>query len=145
MERGEVKGRCGWSWSSVKSTHPAWLAEKKINVLVQLALAKHPDLPDVPLITDLAKTDEQRQVLKLIFARQVMGRPYLAPPALPKDRVDTLRKAFMDTMRDPEFLADAEKSQLEINPVSGDEIEKLVKEVYATPPEVVQKAAQFLK
>ena len=145
MERGEVKGRCGWSWSSVKSTHQAWMTDKKINVLVQLALAKHPDLPDIPLITDLAKTDEQRQVLKLIFARQVMGRPYLAPPGLPKDRVEALRKAFMDTMRDKDFLADAEKSQLEITPVAGDEIERLVKEVYATPPEIAQKAGQLLK
>ena len=145
MERGEVKGRCGWSWSSVKSTHPAWIVEKKINVLVQLALTKHPDLPDVPLIADLAKTDAQKQVLKLIFARQVMGRPFLAPPGLPDDRVGALRKAFMDTMRDGEFLADAEKSGLEINPVGGEEIEKLVKEVYATPPGIAQKAAALLK
>jgi len=145
MERGEVKGRCGWSWSSVKSTHPAWIAEKKINVLVQLALTKHPDLPDVPLIVDLAKTDEDRQVLKLIFARQVMGRPFLGPPGLPPERVEALRKAFMDTMRDKDFLADAEKSQLEINPVAGDALEKLVKEVYATPPAVAQRAATILK
>ena len=77
MERGEVQGRCGWSWSSVKSTHQKWLDEKKFTILVQLALDKHPDLPDVPLIIDLAKTDEQRQILKLIFARQVMGRPFV--------------------------------------------------------------------
>ena len=145
MERGEVKGRCGWSWSSVKSTHPAWITEKKINVLVQLALTKHPDLPDVPLITDLAKTDEDRQVLKLIFARQVMGRPFLAPPGVPADRVAALRKAFMDMMTDKDFLADAEKAQLEINPVAGDEIEKLVKELYGTPPAIAQKAAALLK
>jgi tripartite-type tricarboxylate transporter receptor subunit TctC len=145
MERGEVKGRCGWSWSSVKSTHAAWLAEKKINVLVQLALAKHPDLPDVPVIIDLAKTDEQRQVLKLIFARQVMGRPFLGPPGIPADRAAALRKAFMDTMHDKEFLADAEKSKLEINPVDGDELDKLVKEIYATPPAVAQRAAAILK
>ncbi len=81
MERGEVQGRCGWSWSSVKSTHQKWLDEKKFTVLVQLALEKHPDLPDVPLIIDLAKTDEQRQILKLIFARQVMGRPSSDRPA----------------------------------------------------------------
>ena len=80
MERGEVQGRCGWSWSSVKSTHQKWLDEKKFSILVQLALEKHPDLPDVPLIIDLAKTDEQRQILRLIFARQVMGRPFVAPP-----------------------------------------------------------------
>jgi tripartite-type tricarboxylate transporter receptor subunit TctC len=144
MERGELQGRCGWSWSSVKATHGAWIAEKKINVLVQLSLQKHPELPDVPLVTDLAKTDEQRQILRLIFARQVMGRPYLAPPGLSAERVATLRKAFMDTMADPEFLADAEKSQLEINPVSGTEVQKLVDEVYRTPPEVAKKAAQVL-
>jgi len=145
MERGEVQGRCGWSWSSVKSTHPAWVTDKKINILVQLALSKHPDLPDVPLIVDLAKTDEQRNVLKLIFSRQVMGRPFLGPPGIPADRVEALRKAFMDTMRDKDFLADAEKSQLEINPVDGADLEKLVKEIYQTPPQIAQKAAQLLK
>src|SRR5919109_8059 len=117
MERGEVNGRCGWSWSSVKSTHPQWVEQKKINILVQLALAKHPDLPDVPLIVDLAKNDEQKQVLRIIFARQVMGRPFLAPPNVPQDRVAALRTAFMETMKDKDFLAEAEKAQLEITPV----------------------------
>jgi tripartite-type tricarboxylate transporter receptor subunit TctC len=126
MERGEVNGRCGWSWSSVKSTHQTWLRDKKINILVQLALEKHPDLPDVPLVTDLAKTDEQRQVLKLIFARQVMGRPFLAPPGIPQDRVEALRKAFMDALSDKDLLAEADKAQLEINPVAGDRIQDLV-------------------
>ncbi len=145
MERGEVKGRCGWSWSSVKSTHPDWVRDKKINVLVQLALDRHPDLPDEPLVIELAKTDEQKQVLKLIFARQVMGRPYLAPPGIPQDRADALRKAFMDTMQDPDFIADAEKSQLEINPVPGETLQKLVAEIYQTPPAVAQQAAALLK
>jgi tripartite-type tricarboxylate transporter receptor subunit TctC len=144
MERGEVKGRCGWSWSSVMSTHRVWLEEKKMTVLAQLALQKHPDLPDVPLIIDLAKTDEQKQILKLIFARQVMGRPYLAPPGIPADRAEALRKAFMDTMSDKDFLADAEKAQLEITPVDGAALQKLVAEVYATPPEIAQKAAAIL-
>jgi tripartite-type tricarboxylate transporter receptor subunit TctC len=145
MERGEVQGRCGWSWSSVKSTHPAWLKDKKITVLVQLALDKHPDLPDVPLITDLAKDDAQRQVLKLIFARQMIGRPFLAPPALPVDRTAILRKAFIETMQDKDFLADADKAQLEIRPVAGDAVQKLVTEVYATPPEIALRAAALLK
>ena len=144
MERGEVKGRCGWSWSSVKSTHHAWLDEHKMTVLTQLALEKHPDLPDVPLIIDLAKTDEQKQILKLIFARQVMGRPYLAPPGIPADRAEALRKAFMETMADKDFLADAEKAQLEITPVNGEHLQTLVTEIYATPPEVAKKAAEFL-
>jgi tripartite-type tricarboxylate transporter receptor subunit TctC len=145
MERGEVSGRCGWSWSSVKSTHPTWIEQKKVNILVQLALSKHPELPDIPLIVDLAKNDEQRQILKIIFARQVMGRPFLAPPDVPPDRVAALRKAFMDTMNDKEFVAEAEKTQLEITPVSGEEIQKLVRDLYATPPQIAQKAGELLK
>jgi tripartite-type tricarboxylate transporter receptor subunit TctC len=145
MERGEVQGRCGWSWSSVKTTHKKWFDEKKFIVLVQLGLNKHPDLADVPLVVDLAKTDEQRQILKLVFARQVMGRPFIAPPGVPQDRVDALRSAFMATTRDPEYLADAEKTQMEINPVPGDKVQALVKEVYSTPPEIAQKAASFLR
>ncbi len=145
MERGEVQGRCGWSWSSVKSTHQKWLDEKKFTILVQLALEKHSELPDVPLITDLAKTDDQRQILKLIFARQVMGRPFVAPPNVPPERTAALRKAFMDTMKDKDFLADAEKAQLEITPVAGDEIQKLITELYATSPTIAQKAITLLK
>src|SRR5262249_47002768 len=106
---------------------------------------KHPDLPDVPLIVDLAKTEEQRQILKLIFARQVMGRPFLAPPGIPQDRTEALRKAFMDTMADKDFLADAEKAQLEITPVSGRNLQNLVNEVYQTPPEIAKKAAALLQ
>jgi tripartite-type tricarboxylate transporter receptor subunit TctC len=140
MERGEVKGRCGWSWSSVKTTHKDWLDDKRMIVLVQLSLTKHPEMPDVPLVTDFAKTDEQRAILKLIFARNVMGRPYLAPPNLPADRLATLRQAFMDTMKDKDFLAEADKTQLEVNPVSGEDVEKLVKDVYATPPDIIAKA-----
>jgi tripartite-type tricarboxylate transporter receptor subunit TctC len=145
MERGEVMGRCGWSYSSVKTTHPDWLRDKKVNLLVQLALSKHPELPDIPLIVDLAKNDEQKQILKIIFARQVMGRPFLAPPNVPQDRVAALRKAFMDTMNDKDFIAEAEKAQLEITPVSGDELQKLVQELYATPPQIAQKAGDLLK
>jgi len=144
MERGEVQGRCGWSWSSVMSTHKQWYDQKKFTVLMQLALEKHPDLPDVPLIVDLAKTDEQRQLLKLIFARQVMGRPYLAPPGVPKDRADALRKAFMDTMNDKDFRADADKAKMEITPVPGDRLDALVKEIYATPKAIAQKAASII-
>jgi tripartite-type tricarboxylate transporter receptor subunit TctC len=145
LERGEVDGRCGWSWSSVKSTRASWLTDKKITILMQLSLAKHPDMPDVPLITDLAKTEEQRQILRLIFARQALGRPYLAPPGVPADRVEALRKAFMDTMKDKEFLAEADKAQLEITPIDGAALQKLVAEVYQTPPAIALKAAELLK
>jgi tripartite-type tricarboxylate transporter receptor subunit TctC len=145
MERGEVQGRCGWSWSSVKSTHQKSLDDKKFSILVQLALDKHPELPDVPLIIDLAKTEEQRQILRLIFARQAMGRPFVAPPNLPPERAKALRDAFMATMQDKDFLADTAKAQMEITPVDGEKVQALVKEIYATPPEIAQKATALLR
>jgi tripartite-type tricarboxylate transporter receptor subunit TctC len=145
IERGEVQGRCGWSWSSLKATRLNWVMRGRIVVLVQMSLSKHPDLPGVPLIMDLAKTDEQRQIFKMIFARQTMGRPYVAPPELPADRLVALRQAFMDTMTDKDFLYDAEQNKFEINPVSGDQLGALVKEVYQTPPEVVRKAAAMVQ
>ena len=145
MERGEVQGRCGWSWSSVLSTYKRWFDDGSITVLVQMSLNKHPGLPDVPLVMDFAKTDEQKQIFKLIFARQVMGRPYLAPPRVPNDRANALRDAFMRTMEDPEFLGEAEAAQLEITPVSGEQVEKLVMELYKTPKPVAAKAAEFIR
>jgi tripartite-type tricarboxylate transporter receptor subunit TctC len=145
LERGEVDGRCGWSWSSVVSTRAHWVKENKITLLMQLSLQKHPDLPNIPLITELAKTDEQRAILKLIFARQALGRPYLAPPDIPAERVAALRKAFVDTMADKDFLAEAGKAQLEITPVSGEAVQKLVGEVHQTPLEIVKKAVELLK
>jgi tripartite-type tricarboxylate transporter receptor subunit TctC len=145
LERGEVQGRCGWSWSSLKATRLNWVVRKRIVILVQLSLSKHADLPDVPLIMDLAKTDEVRQIFKMIFARQTMGRPYAAPPELPADRLTALRKAFMDTMTDKEFLYDADQNKFEINPVDGDGLEALVNEVYRTPADVMRKAAKMLQ
>jgi tripartite-type tricarboxylate transporter receptor subunit TctC len=144
MERGEVMGRCGWSWSSVIATHKSWIDEKKINVLVQLSLSKHVDLPHVPLIMDFARTQEQKQIFKLVFARQPMGRPLLAPPSIPPERVVVLRQAFMDTMKSGEFLAEAEKMQLEINPVRGDAVQEIVQEAYRTPKAVAAAVAQMV-
>ena len=99
----------------------------------------------MPLIVDLAKTDEQRQILRLIFARQVMGRPFVAPPNVPPARAEALRKAFMDTMQDKDFLADAEKAQMEITPVPGEEIQKLVTTIYGASPEIAKKASAMLR
>ena len=145
MERREVQGRCSWSWTSLKATRRSWVAEKKINLLFQMGLSKHPDLPEIPLIIDLANSVEDRAVLKLIFARQVMAWPYLAPPGIPKDRAEALRRAFMDTMSDKDFLAEAERSALEIRPVTGANIQKLVQQVYGTPTPIAERAADILK
>jgi tripartite-type tricarboxylate transporter receptor subunit TctC len=144
LERGEVQGRCGWSWTSVTATHQPWLDQKKINLLFQMGLSKHHDLPQVPLVLDFARNDEERQILKLIFARQVMAWPYLVPPDVPKDRLETLRTAFMQTMQDADFRAEAVKAGLEISPVPGAEIERLVQELYRTPAAIARKAADLL-
>lgn len=145
MQRGEVEARCGWSWSSIKSGHLNWVKDGTIKLLVQLSLAKHPDLPEVPLIMDLVKTPEQRAILRVVFARQVMGRPFLAPPGLPPERLALLRRAFMQTMKDPAFVAEAQKIKLEIAPVDGEAVQQLVAEIYATPPDIVRHAAQAVK
>jgi tripartite-type tricarboxylate transporter receptor subunit TctC len=137
MERGEVDGRCGWSWSSIKITKPDWVSGKKINLLLQMALRKSTELPDVPLIMDFARDERERQILRLILARQQMGWPFLAPPDVPSERAQALRQAFELTMRDPEFLAEARQRLLDVNPMSGAEIDKLVGELYQTPPDVI--------
>ncbi len=146
MEQGEVQGRCGIPWSTVKATRRDWIDDKKVNFLMQFSLAKHPDLPDVPLVTDLAKTDEQRKIVKLIFGRQVMGRPFALPPGVPKERLAELRKAFDATMIDKDYLADAAKMKLEVKPVSGGQIERLVDDIYkTTSPAVARRASEMIE
>lgn len=145
MERGELDGRCGWSWSSVKSRRGAWLKEKKINILLQMSLHKHADMPDVPLVMDMAESDDDKKALELIFARQVMGRPYLAPPEVPADRAAALRKAFDATAADPAFIADMDKAKLELNPVTGAEVEGIIKRIYASPKHIVARASDAIK
>ena len=122
-----------------------WLDDKKISVVVQLSMKKNPDLPNVPSVMDAAKTDEQKQILKLIFARQVMGRPYMAPPNVPADRVKALRDAFWATMQDKDFLEESDKAKLEITPVRGEEIQQLVIDSYKVSPEIAKKAGELVK
>jgi tripartite-type tricarboxylate transporter receptor subunit TctC len=140
VEREEVDGRCGWSLSSLRQMRPDWLPTKQFNAIVQLNLKKSPDLPDVPVITEYAKTETQRQILKLVLSRQNMARPFAAPPGVPADRAEALRQAFDRTMADQEFIDEARARGLEVNPVSGVEIDKLIGEIYQTPPDVVAQA-----
>ena len=140
MERGEIEGRCGWSWTSIKSQKTDWLRDRKISLLAQFGMAKHADLPDVPLVLDRATNDEQRQVLRLLIAGQFVGRPFFAPPELPEDRKGALRKAFDATMKDPQFLAEAGKLDLEISPIAAAVIDEFLADMYRTPMEVVRKA-----
>ena len=139
-----MDGRCGWSWSTVLSRRPEWLAEGRINILAQLALAKHPDLPDVPLITEFADSEDELMAMELIFARQVMGRPYLAPPehtrgtprgAAPRFRCDGPRSGVSRGCR---------TLQLELNPVSGEEVDALITRIYGASDSAVRLAADAI-
>ena len=145
MEQREVDGRCGWSWSSIQTQRPEWLRDKKINVLVQTSLDKHPDLPNVPLAIDFVKSEEQRQALEFLFGRNVVGRVFAAPPGVAADRVAVLRTAFDAVTKDPEAIAEADKQKLELTPVSAAEVEMLVEKFHKTPKQVidaVEKASQ---
>jgi tripartite-type tricarboxylate transporter receptor subunit TctC len=142
MERGEVDGRCGLTWDALQSVKPDWIAEKKVRILVQFALEKHPDLAGVPSVFDFAKTEAERQVLALWSAPLKMGRPFYAPIELPKERRELLRRAFDRTMKDPALLAEVKKTKLFVAPLTGEQIEALIKRIYATPKDVVARAVQ---
>ena len=144
MERGEVDGLCGYSWSTIKSKNQQWLKEKTVNIIVQAALRKEPDLPDVPLALDLARNDEQRKIMKVVLTSQELARPFAAPPGIPEDRKAALISAFDRTMKDPEFLAEAKKMNLDVNPLGAKTIDELLAELYATPKPVLEKAAQAI-
>ncbi len=144
LERGEVQGRCGWSWSSLNATHAKWVASGQVRVLAQLGLSKHPDLPNVPLALEFARTPEQSDSLRLVFARQAMAWPFAAPPETPKARIQDLRKAFLAAMKDPALLSDAKNGGFEIRPVTGEEIEQILADAYAVPEAIVRRTAEQL-
>jgi tripartite-type tricarboxylate transporter receptor subunit TctC len=145
MEKGEVGGRGSNAWASWKSSRPQWIAEQKINVLVQIGLKRHPDLPDVPLLFELANNDQDREVLRFISADTAISRAAVTTPDTPPDRVAALRKAFMDTMRDPQFLAEAEKMQVDISPLSGEDSQAIADKIVSTSPPVVARAKLLLE
>src|SRR5262249_4781053 len=140
LERGEVEGHSSGSSSGpLRERIKPWISEGKVKLLAQIGLEKDPAFPDVPLITDLATTTADKQVMELVFAQQLMAWPIAAPPDVPVDRVKALRDAFDAAMQDPEFLAEAKKVKLEINPVSGEKIEALLQRIYATPQDVLDR------
>lgn len=142
MERGEVDGRCGWSWSSLKS-QKNWL--RQISPLVQFAVVRNTELPNVPWAIERAASDEARQVLRLLTAGQFLGRPFFSTPDLPAERKAALRAAFDATMKDPQFLAEAEKIDLEVTPVAAPAIDAFLADIYRTPKAVVQKAVAAIQ
>ena len=137
IERGELDGDCG-SWSSIPEE---WIRDKKINAFVSFSPLKTPDMPqDLPFIGDLAKTQEQKAVLEILTAAGELGRPFIVSNAVPADRIDALRKAFDATMKDKEFLAEADKQGLPVYPVGGVEAMDIVKKIYGFPPDLLAKA-----
>jgi tripartite-type tricarboxylate transporter receptor subunit TctC len=139
MEGGEVHGIAATNWSTLKAISQNWLDEKKVKVIAQWGLRKHPDLPDTPSILDMAKSEADRQALRLSLARLEYGRPFFLPPNVPPERVLALRRAFDATMKDPAFLAEADKLKIEIDPLTGAQVAALVAQVSRTPPEVVER------
>jgi tripartite-type tricarboxylate transporter receptor subunit TctC len=137
IERGEVQGVC-LSWPTLKSIKGEWVRDKKLVPLVQISFKSDAELAGVPLILDIAKTDAAREMLQFFFAPNEFGRPYLGPPGIPAERLALLRRGFDAAMSDPEFRADAEKSQMDVDPMTGEEMEALIKRIYAAPPEVVK-------
>ncbi len=145
IERGETDGSAATSWGNFATAKADWIRDKKVNIILQLALKKLPTLGDVPLIMDAAGNENDRKVLELIFVRQSMSYPFVTSPDVPAERLQALWRAFDATLRDPEFLADAKQQNLDVDPVSGDEIQSLVRSVYASPPEVIARARAAIK
>jgi tripartite-type tricarboxylate transporter receptor subunit TctC len=143
VERGEVDGICGLSWSTLKASNPDWTQNHRLNVLVQTGSKAQADLPNAPLLMNLVSNADDKKVIELLSFYEDMGRPFLMPPDTPKDMVGAIRQAFDATMKDPAFLADAEKSNLEVDPVAGEEMEKVIRRAYSAPKALVQKAADF--
>ena len=145
LERQEVMGRVGWSWSSLKSRKPKWIKDGTINLLVQMGLKKAKDNPDTPLALDFAKTPKDRKAMELIFSATTIGWPSLLPPGVPKDRADAIRAAYKATMKDKPFLKGAKKRRLGVDPVTGEEIEAIIARIYAFPPDIVERAKEAYK
>jgi tripartite-type tricarboxylate transporter receptor subunit TctC len=144
MERREVDGRGSDSWASLKSNNPAWIKDKKVNILFQVGPHREKDLPDPPLLTELAQNEEQKQILELISGDAAVGRPILTAPDVPAARVAALRKAFDATMRDPAFQEAAKKANMSFNPIGGEELQKIVTRIVSPSPQVIARVKEVI-
>lgn len=138
VERGEVEGH-STAWTALKVGHPDWIKNKDVKVIVQFTNKKHPEMPDIPTVVELAKTDQQKAILSAIVSAAEVGTSFFTTPNTPADRVEALRRAFDETMKDPEFLAEAAKLQLSVNPIPGEELQKLVASVSNLSPDLLEK------
>mgnify|MGYP003343839923 FL=1 len=146
VERGEVQGACGIGWTGIVNFHPEWFARGTVKGIAQLSVSGHPEMSrqGIPLAASFARTDEDRQVLELIFSQGAFGRPFVLPPGVPADRTAALRKGFMQALRDKALLTEAEKMKLDVEPTSGEEMQALVARLYATPQRVIERARTAL-
>ena len=143
LERGETEGVCGLAWQTYKAVQPGWIENRLIRPIAQMGLVKNRDLPDVPLAIDLLKDLVERKVFELVVLPQEFGRPFIAPPGVPADRAAAMTKAFAETLTDPAFLADAAKIRLSLDPLTGEEIMRLLDEAHGAPKDVIDRAAKF--
>ena len=144
-QRGEVDGRGSFSWTSLKPHYKEWVESGELTILYQLGLKRHPDLAEVPTVIDLADTDEQKQLLRLEFSAFQIGRPFFVGDGVPADRVTALRRAFDQAMQDPELLAEAARLDQEINPTTGEEMQRILADAYATPKELTARLVEASK
>ena len=143
LERGETEGICGLAWQTYKAVQPGWIENRLIRPIAQMGLVKNKDLPDTPLAIDLLKDPADRKVFELVVLPQEFGRPFIAPPGIPADRAAAMTKAFAQTLTDPVFLADAAKIRLSLDPLTGEEIVRLLDEAHKAPKDVIDRAAKF--
>lgn len=144
MERGEIQSICGWGWDGIMAQRPDWLRDGKIRILVQMGLQKHPNLPDVPLILDLLKSDAERQAMRLIVLDTFIAWPLVAPAGTPDSRIAELRRAFEQAMQDPALIEDTKKTSRSSDYVTGEAIEKAIADAFRTPAEIVELARKLL-
>jgi tripartite-type tricarboxylate transporter receptor subunit TctC len=144
VERGELDGRCGWAYSSIKIAKPDWIADKKIKVLNTLTLERSAELPDVPSVMEFVTTERHKQIFRFVLNAQTLGRPFVAPPGIPLDRAGALRKAFEATMVDEAYLAEMKARKLDVGPIHWEMIEPLLKDFYATPQDIVEETRAII-
>ena len=143
VERGEAHGRCVISYSALRLAKPDWLSEKKINVLLQVALERNKDFPDVPLVFDLLPREEDRQLIALQVGPLAMARSFTGPPGMPAAKATLLRRAFDDTMKDPAFVAESDTLRADLDPSTGETVQQLVAKIYATPRPVIERVKKY--
>jgi tripartite-type tricarboxylate transporter receptor subunit TctC len=143
LENGEVGGICGLSYTTLMASNPEWILQKKLNILVQSGLEKNKDLTDVPLLTEFIKDENDKKIINLLAAPQEMGRPIVAPPGVPADRVQALRRSFDQVMKDPDFLAESTKAFQFVEPMTGEQMTTMLKEIYQTPKALLDRATEL--